>query len=197
MVTVLDLKPDSQDALAFHLNNIQQNLADMSRASIPSDPTPFSPPISAVWVNTLLFLSLVISITCALLAVLLYRYLWFILQLRDSLHKRARTRAFFSHAAYLSVVAEALPTLNISLDFFFAGLLIWLFSKPVFHAVGWAILSAFAYTILSAFAYIWITFLPIIWAYSQFYPVLSPTILFLYTGIPYVILVGTWTWVSG
>jgi len=192
-VTVLDLKPDSQDASAFHLNNIQQILADpnIPRASIPSDPTPFSPPISAVWVNALLFLSLVISITCALLATSLHqgarRYVRYTQQPRYSPHKRARIRAFFSGGVdkfYVSWVVEALPTLlHLSLCLFFAGLLVWLFNidHPVFRAVVvWAIIIAVAY--------IWITFLPIFRPNSPFYAPLSPTIWFLYTGILYVIL---------
>ncbi len=193
-MTVLDLKPDSQDASAFRLNNIQQILADpnIPRAFILSDPTSFSPPISAVWVNALLFLSLVISLTCALLATSLHqgarRYVRYTEQPRYSHHKRSRIRALFSNGVdkfYDSLVVEALPTLlYLSLCLFFAGLLVWLFNigRPVRAVVVWAIRSAVAY--------IWITFLPIIRANSLFYAPLSPTIWFLYTGIPYVILVG-------
>jgi len=158
---------------------------------LKSDSTPFSPPISAVWVNALLFLSLVISITCALLATSLHqaarRYVRYTQQPRYSPTERARTRAFFSDGVdklYASWVVEALPTLlHLSLCLFFAGLLVWLFNldHPVFRAVVvWAILSAVAY--------IWITFLPIFRPNSPFYAPLSPTIWFLYTGIPYVIL---------
>jgi Family of unknown function (DUF6535) len=191
-VTVLDLKPNSQDTSAFHLNNIQQLLADpnISRASIPSQPPPFSPPLSAIWVNSLLFLSLVISLTCALLATLLQqwarRYLSFTQQQGYSPHKRARIRAFFSDGVdkfHVSWVVEALPALlHLSLCLFLAGILVWLFNLniSVFRAVVWTVA-------LSAIAYMWITFLPIFRNNSPYYAPLSSTLWFLYTGIPYAV----------
>ena len=70
-----------------------------------------------VWVNALWFLSLVISLTCALLATLLQqwarRYLK-VTQPRYSPHKRARIRAFFAEGVdkfLLPWAVEALPTL--------------------------------------------------------------------------------------
>jgi Family of unknown function (DUF6535) len=191
-VTVLDLKPNSQDTSAFHLNNIQQLLADpnISRASIPSQPPPFSPPLSAIWVNALLFLSLVTSLTCALLATLLQqwarRYLSFTQQQGYSPHKRARIRAFFSHGVdkfHVSWVVEALPALlHLSLCLLLASLLVWLFNLniPVFRAVVWMVA-------LSAIAYMWITFLPIFQHNSPYYAPLSSTLWSLYTGIPYAV----------
>ena len=117
-MTVPDLKPNSQDTSAFHLNNIQQLLSDpnISHASIRSQPPPFSPPKSAIWVNALLFLSLIISLSCALLATLLQqwarRYVSIAQQPGHSLHQRARTRAFFSDGVdkfHVSWFTEALP----------------------------------------------------------------------------------------
>ncbi|KAH9035162.1 hypothetical protein EDB83DRAFT_2525112 [Lactarius deliciosus] len=55
--------------------------------SLPASPPPFSPPNYAVSVNTLLFLSLVISILCSARDVTQSRYIP---------HKRARIRAFFA-----------------------------------------------------------------------------------------------------
>ncbi|KAI0253404.1 hypothetical protein BJV78DRAFT_1351773 [Lactifluus subvellereus] len=65
-VTVIDLKPNSQDTSAFYLENIYQLLADpnISRSSIPVTPLrppPFSPPKYVILVNSLWFLSLAIS----------------------------------------------------------------------------------------------------------------------------------------
>ncbi|KAI0301524.1 hypothetical protein B0F90DRAFT_307068 [Multifurca ochricompacta] len=120
-VSVQDLKPSSQDNSAFYLANIYQLLANAngSQVSIPAtlvDPSiPFSPPSHAVWVNSLWFLSLAISITCALLATLLQqwarRYIK-ITQPRYSPHKRARIRAFFAEGVdklHLPWAVEALP----------------------------------------------------------------------------------------
>ncbi|KAH9971429.1 hypothetical protein BGW80DRAFT_1122896, partial [Lactifluus volemus] len=76
-VSVQDLKPNSQDTSAFYLANIYQLLADpnISRASILStQPPQFSPQNSAVLVNSLWFLSLVISLTSALLATMLQQW---------------------------------------------------------------------------------------------------------------------------
>ncbi|KAF8260904.1 hypothetical protein EI94DRAFT_1459738, partial [Lactarius quietus] len=96
---------------------------------------PFSPPNNAVWVNALWFLSLVISITCALLATLLQRWARRYLKVtqpRTSPHKRARIRAFFAEGVdkfLLPWAVEALPTmLHISLFLFFAGLAVFLWN---------------------------------------------------------------------
>ncbi|KAF8471356.1 hypothetical protein DFH94DRAFT_656039, partial [Russula ochroleuca] len=72
-ITVPDLRPNSQDTSAFYLGNIYEVLVDpnATRTPIPSpvaNPLPFTPPRYAIWVNSLWFLSLVIGLTCALLA---------------------------------------------------------------------------------------------------------------------------------
>jgi hypothetical protein len=102
-MSIQDLQENRQDTSNFYLANIYQAIADPNSTNIPSpppaSPPPFSPPNSAVWVNALWFMSLVISLTCALLATLLQqwarRYLK-ITQPRYSPHKRARIRAFFA-----------------------------------------------------------------------------------------------------
>jgi hypothetical protein len=136
-VSIQDIRPDPQDTSNFYLANIYQTLTDPDRTNIskylPSSPPPFSPPNYAVWVNALWFMSLVISLTCALLATFLQqwarRYLK-ITQPRYSLHKRARIRAFFAEGVekcLLPWVVETLPTLlHISLFLFFAGLVVFL-----------------------------------------------------------------------
>jgi len=169
-----------------------QILADpnISRASIPSKPPPFSPPISAIWANALLFLSLLISLTCALLATLLQqwarRYIGFTQQLEFIPYRRARVRAFFSEGvekSHISSVVEALPALlHLSICLFFAGLLVWLFN--IDHHVFLAVISC---TALSAAAYLWFTLSPIFRPNSPYYAPLSSTIWSLYTGISYTI----------
>ncbi len=136
-MTIQDIRPNPQDTSNFYLANIYQTLADPNRSnvsiSLPSSPPTFSPPNYAVWVNSLWFLSLVISLTCALLATLLQqwarRYLR-VTQPRYSPHKRARIRAFFSEGVekfLLPWAVEALPTLlHVSLFLFFAGLVVFL-----------------------------------------------------------------------
>jgi hypothetical protein len=139
-VSIQDLQQDPQDTSNFYLANIYQLLADPDRSNIPTSlplsPPPFSPPTFAVWVNGLWFMSLVISITCAVLATLLQqwarRYLKKVTQTRYSLDKRARIRSFFAKGVEISalpVVVEALPTLiHVSLVLFFAGLAVFLWN---------------------------------------------------------------------
>ena len=136
-VSIQGLQQNPQDTSNFYLANIYQATINPNgpnnSSSLPSSPPPFSPPNHAVWVNALWFLSLVISLTCALLATLLQqwarRYLK-ITQSRYAPHKRARIRAFFSEGVakcLLPWAVDALPTLlHISLFLFFAGLVVFL-----------------------------------------------------------------------
>ncbi|KAN0137469.1 hypothetical protein V8E53_004914, partial [Lactarius tabidus] len=138
-VSIQDIQQNPQDTSNFYLGNIYQLLADPNRSNIPSSlpafPPPFSPPTHAVWVNGLWFMSLVISITCALLATLLQqwarRYLK-VTQPRYSLPKRARTRSFFAEGvekSFLPLAVEALPTMiHVSVLLFFAGLVVFLWN---------------------------------------------------------------------
>ena len=140
-MTVQDLRPNSQDTSAFYLGNIYGVLADPNAtcASIPSPvgkPPPFSPPRYAVWVNSLWFLSLGMSLSCALWATSLQqwarRYIRVTQPARCSPEKRARMRAFFANGAekmHIPLVLEGLPTLlHLSLFLFFGGLIIFLFN---------------------------------------------------------------------
>ncbi|KAF8259763.1 hypothetical protein EI94DRAFT_969495 [Lactarius quietus] len=135
-VSIQEIQQNPQDMSNFYLSNIYQVIADPNRStSVPTSPPPFSPPSHAIWVNGLWFMSLVISITCAVLATLLQqwarRYLK-LTQTRYSLHKRARIRSFFAEGVQKSLLpwaVEALPALlHVSLVLFFAGLLVFLWN---------------------------------------------------------------------
>ena len=138
-MSLQDLQENPQDTSNFYLANIYQLLADPTQSnistSLPTSPPPFSPPSFAVWVNGLWFLSLVISISCAVLATLLQqwarRYLK-VTQTRYSLHKRARIRSFYHNGveeSFLPWAVEALPTLlHVSLVLFFVGLAVFLWN---------------------------------------------------------------------
>ena len=138
-VSIQDLKQNPQDTSNFYLANIYRATINPNgpngSTSLPSSPPPFSPPNSAVWVNALWFLSLVISLTCALLATLLQQWARRYVKITQSHdtqapHKRARIRAFFSEGVAKSLLpwaVDALPTLlHISLSLFFAGLAVFL-----------------------------------------------------------------------
>jgi len=191
-VSVQDLKPSSQDISAFYLANIYQIL-NGSQIVIPpslSDPSTFSPPTSAVWVNSLWFLSLVISLTCALLATLLQqwarRYMR-VTQKRYSPHKRARIRAFFAEGVdklHLPWAVEALPALlHLSLFLFFAGLAVYLFN--INHTVFKAATSWIGFC---TGMYMCITFMPMFRHDSPYYAPLSTWTWYLYTGIRFTLV---------
>ncbi|KAN0139109.1 hypothetical protein V8E53_003111, partial [Lactarius tabidus] len=177
-VSIQRIQPNSQDTSNFYLANIYQAIADPDRPNIftPSSPPPFSPPNYAIWVNTLWFLSLAISITCALLATLLQqwarRYLK-VTQSRYSLHKQARVRSFFAEGvekSFLPLAVEALPTLlHVSLFLFFAGLVVFLWNihLTVFRSVlSWVGLCTALYGC--------ITFVPIFRHDSPYFTPLTP-----------------------
>ncbi|KAH9057256.1 hypothetical protein EDB87DRAFT_1833273 [Lactarius vividus] len=136
-MSIQDIRPNPQDTSNFYLANIYQAIADSDpnrpNISLPSSPPTFSPPNYAVWVNSLWFMSLMISLTCALLATLLQqwarRYLK-VTQPRYSPHRRARIRAFFFEGVdryLLPWVVDVLPMLlHVSLFLFFAGLVVFL-----------------------------------------------------------------------
>ncbi|KAF8257261.1 hypothetical protein EI94DRAFT_1525101, partial [Lactarius quietus] len=135
-VSIQDLQQNPQDTSNFYLANIYRNMADPNiSSSLPTSPPPFSPPNYAVWVNALWFLSLAISLTCALLATFLQQWARRYLKVtysRYSPHKRARIRAFFAEGVekcLLPWAVDTLPTLlHISLFLFFAGLAVFLWN---------------------------------------------------------------------
>jgi hypothetical protein len=184
-VSIQDIQQNPQDTSNFYLANIYQaTIADPNRPNIstPSSPTPFTPPNYAVWVNGLWFLSLLISITCALLATLLQqwarRYLK-VTQPRYSLHKQARIRSFFAEGVEKSfppLVVEALPTLlHISLFLFFAGLVafLWHVNLTIYKiAISWVGVCVSFYGC--------ITLVPIIRHDSPYYTPLTPFALLIY-----------------
>ena len=166
----------------------QATINPNASSSLPPTPPPFTPPNYAIWVNALWFLSLVISITCALLATLLQqwarRYLK-VTKTRYSPHKRARIRAFFAEGVdkfLLPWVVEALPTmLHLSLFLFFAGLAVfmWNVNLTVFKLVlSWIGLCTAIYGC--------ITFIPIFCHDSPYHTPLSLPVWHFVTGIGFL-----------
>jgi hypothetical protein len=191
-VTIQDVYPNSQDTANFYLANIYQLLADPNRSnfSLPSSPPTFSPPTYAVWVNSLWLLSLVISLTCALLATLLQQWARkynTVTQPRLGAHMRVSMHAFFSYGVekfLLPWAVEALPTLlHLSLYLFFSGLLVflWNINLTMFRLV-------LAWVSICTVLYGCFTFMPIICPDSPYHTPLSSLTWFVVTGIPYVTL---------
>ena len=97
---------------------------------------PFIPPTSGVWINAgLSFLSLVISLSCALVVLLLQQWARRYLRVaypRYEPHRRARIRTFYKDGVEtlrIPLTIEVIPVLlHISLFLFFAGLSVYLLS---------------------------------------------------------------------
>jgi hypothetical protein len=195
-VTIQDIRPNSQDIAAFYLARINQQLS--SQSNEPQEPIPtslsnnpaqsFSAPTSAVWVNGLWFLSLVISLTCALMATLLQQWARRYLEVaypRYSPVKRARIRTFYSEGVedlHVPWTVEALPALlHSSLFLFFAGLAVFLFN--VHHTI-FGVVAAWIGICVILYAYI--TFLPVIRKNSPYSGPLSALFSFGVTGTRHV-----------
>ena len=158
--------------------------------SLPSSPPTFSPPAYAVWVNSLWLLSLVISLTCALLATLLQQWARkynTVTQPRLGPDMRVRMHAFFSEGVekfLLPWVVETLPTLlHLSLYLFFSGLvvLLWNINLTMFGLVlSWVGICTVLYGCF--------TFMPIICPDSPYHTPLSSLAWFVVTGIPFLTL---------
>ena len=169
--------PDSAGNTVVLLAQISQQLDGLangtlaSRASNPLLPqSSWQPPTSAVWVNALWFLSLVISLFCALLATLQQRWARLYLQLTQpqrAIHKRALIRSFFAEGVsrfHLPIIVEAIPALlHISVFLFLAGLVISLFN--IHHTIGYVVLAA---SVACAVVYAAITVLPAIYHDSPY-----------------------------
>ena len=190
-MTVQDLRPDFQETSAFYLGNIYDVLADpnVTRASPVAKPPPFSRPRYAIWENSLLFLSLVMSLSCALLATLLQqwarRYIRLTQLARTSPEGRAQTRAFYADGVdkmHIQWAVEGLPTLlHLSLFLFFGGLAVFLFNVDVelfTCVVCWIGLFLIVYGL--------ITLLPLIRSDSPYYTPLSKPVWFLKASIQFV-----------
>ena len=197
-MSIQDLQQNPQDTSNFYLANMYRaTIYPNASSSLPASPPPFTPPNYAVWVNAFWFLSLVISITCALLATLLQqwarRYLK-VTQPRYSPHKRARIRAFFAEGVdkfLLPWAVEALPTmLHISLFLFFSGLAVflWNVNLTIFKLVlSWIGLCTAIYGC--------ITFIPVFRHDSPYHTPLSLPAWHFITGIRFLTFRAL-TWIT-
>lgn len=189
-MTIPDLKQNPQDVSASHLEKILQILANpneshtVTRTTLTKQST-FSPENYTVWVNLLWFLSLTLSLICALLATSLQqwarRYIRITQPPRLSPRARARIRAFFSDGidkSHLTNPVDVLPLLlHLSLFLFFAGLVIYLFNINLIVAIGVVCCIG-----LFAVVYACITLMPFLRHNSPYYTPLSSLAWFLYKG---------------
>jgi hypothetical protein len=163
------LSSDPGAVTVLLLNQISQQLSSLSVTQVSSSPPPpaysdssFRPTPSAIRINILWFLSLTLSLTCALAATLMQQWARRYLQqaqAQTTLYKRARTREYLFQGVQafgLSQAVEAVPALlHVAVFLFFAGLVDFLFS--IDSTVGRVILGVMCFF---GGIYIFLTFLP-------------------------------------
>ena len=161
------LSPASGDQTTFLLQQISQQLSGLANHTIvtPQEYQPLSPSTSIVCVNAMWILSLVVSITCALLATLMQQWARQYVQL-PQLRTIPRERAYVRSFPFLGLeqfgmpyMVESIPTLlHLSVFLFFVGLVIFLFT--IFTTV--AIIISVSVGVFSI-AYIALTILPCVY----------------------------------
>ena len=162
-----NLSPNSSDTTNALLAQISQQIVNISNGtpltSVATQPSqPFTPTASAVRVNVLWFLSLILSLNCALSATLMQQWARRYQELgqsRGTFHRRGRMRAYIFDGIRKFGMARAVATmptlLHISVFLFFAGLVEFLF--PIQATVSYVTLSCIgAFTL----AYAILTVLP-------------------------------------
>jgi hypothetical protein len=191
-VSIQDVQQSPQSASNFYLKNIQQSLADSKQpaTSTSSTPPPFNPPTTAVWVNSLWFLSLAINLACSVLANLLQQWARKYIRATHSRYtpkKRARTRAFYAKGVekfHLPLVFEALPAmLHLSVFLFAAGLVVYLWNiDPILSKVVAVWLA------ICLFIYYFFTFGPLEYHDSPYNTPLSMPIWYLWTKVNFLVV---------
>ncbi|KAH8991216.1 hypothetical protein EDB92DRAFT_684308 [Lactarius akahatsu] len=138
----------------------------------------FVPPRSIVFINSVWFLSLVLSLICALLATLFqqwaHKYLHTIRR-NHAPHVRAHIREYFARGARkfgIFGLVEALPfLLFVSVHLFFAGLVAFAFHAN--HTVAYFTVAIVGFCTLSFIA---ITLMPLIFHDCPYYTPLTPVL---------------------
>ncbi|KAH9079595.1 hypothetical protein EDB83DRAFT_1291712 [Lactarius deliciosus] len=159
-----NLSPKSGDTTNALLTQISQQLVNISNGTpLTSVATqishPFKPTASAVRVNVLWFLSLVLSVTCALSATLMQQWArryQELAQHHGAPHKRGRMRAYIFDGISRFGMARAVATmpklLHISVFLFFAGLIDFLFpidTTVSYLTLGLVVAFTLAYAVLT------------------------------------------------
>jgi hypothetical protein len=163
-ISYQNLQQDPNLTTQSLLAQISQQLSNSTTGSTSSTATPFVPPASAVFINSVWFLSLVLSLTCALMATLLQQWArryFQMIQRHNAPHVRAHIREYFAQGARrfrISALVEVLPSLLLlSVLLFFAGLVVFAFSTN--NIVAYSTLAIVASFFLS---YIAFTLMPLI-----------------------------------
>ncbi|KAJ6565806.1 hypothetical protein DFH09DRAFT_984122 [Mycena vulgaris] len=160
------LMPDQGEITITILTQISRQLAVPGNGSSMEPPTPsvFAPSAAALTCNTLWFLSLGLSLSCALLATLIEQWARDFIQKTDMRPSPIIRARIFSYLYYglrrfkMHAVVELIPMLlHMSLILFFAGLVAFLY--PVNIAIT-AVAAVILLVICSVYSYL--TVLPIL-----------------------------------
>ncbi|KAI0062750.1 hypothetical protein BV25DRAFT_1803429, partial [Artomyces pyxidatus] len=180
------LQPDSGSMTVTLLAQISQQIADSSNGTHPPTLSPlinvhsasFRPTPSAVRVNAFWFLSLLLSLSCALAATLMQQWARRYVSNTQEAQRAGTVQSEGLIHAYLffgmqsfrfKAAIEALPVLlHTSVVFFFVGLIDFLF--PINNAVAYILL---ALVVLGTLIYLGLTVLPIICPNSPYATPLS------------------------
>ncbi|KAH9960750.1 hypothetical protein BGW80DRAFT_923098 [Lactifluus volemus] len=190
-VSIQDLSPSSQFYLQQLVAGPTGNVSQVTAPSPVTSPLPFSPPPHAIWVNSLWFLSLSISLVCGVLVTSqqhwIHSYMMVTQAPQIPPRRRARIHAFrfrgIMNSGFFMAFDITGILIHISLFLFFIGLLIYLFNiNPIlFYAVVW-FLGA------SAMAYLIVALMPIYRIDSPYGSPLSFLLYWPFSGALYAIL---------
>ncbi|KAJ7474892.1 hypothetical protein FB451DRAFT_277699 [Mycena latifolia] len=190
------LQPDSGAINAVLLLQISRQLAgELNGTQIPfQDPMAFHPTTPALVCNILWFLSLALSLTCALLATLVEQWAREFIhktELRPSPARRVRIHSFLYLGLQkfgMHTVVDIIPLLlHASLIIFFAGLVFFLLPvNPLLMKLMSVVLAAFL------IIYITLTALPVIFLDSPYQTPLSKG-LWRFWQFTTSVITGTWS----
>ncbi|KAH9015788.1 hypothetical protein EDB85DRAFT_2156389 [Lactarius pseudohatsudake] len=158
-----NLFPNYTDRTNTLLAQISQQLFDISKGVSSPNDAPFSndfsftPSASAIRVNVIWFLSLVLSIASAVNATLFQQWVRRYLELtrrRVAPHKRARTRAYMFNGIASFKMSRAVKAVHVllhaSIFLFFVGLVDFLWDSVIRHWIlGFVSVFTFAYLVLT------------------------------------------------
>ncbi|KAH9005865.1 hypothetical protein EDB86DRAFT_2876669 [Lactarius hatsudake] len=177
------LKPDSGEATVKLLQQVTQQLAAISNGTQLALPTsdPFTPKPYVIHVNIMWFLSLCISLSCALAATLVQQWARRYLRLSQGQRaalRRVRIRTYLHEGIHMFhtrwIVENISLLMHAAIFLFFAGLVEFLYT--INHEVACAVLIAVS---IFATIYVVLTSLPVIFQQCPFQTPLSSIIWYL------------------
>ncbi|KAI0041610.1 hypothetical protein FA95DRAFT_1526309, partial [Auriscalpium vulgare] len=187
------LSADSGDATVALLTQLVNQGATTPNGTHANPVPVFKPSASAIRVNAMWFLSLLLTLTCALIAILVQQWARNYVQVsqkQKTPHKRARIRAFLFMGVetfHMSGAVETLPTiLHASVFLFFVGLVDFMLS--INKTVAYIMIGSI---IMSMVVYLLSTLSPLVFPNSPYHTPLSGAVWFVVHAIGVGVLWST------